>query len=237
MQDPTENPASEILAPSETPLSEPESSNPEPATASRKRQTKEERLHAMLDPATRFRLMHPGRAKLASSTDEHSESQRLYHGLSPAAKEKLAVSDDEIQDWTAGRKPQHFTIECADGEHPLTRIFRNEEAQLSRARDLEGKDVNVILVYGIIKPISKAIPGEARIVFLPNNTARRLDSKLTLINELETTVEIQEDGFLGPPELIVVSQRVEPDTKPNKSRRKPSVAAPDDDEFDDVADD
>jgi hypothetical protein len=176
---------------------------------------------SLLGPQTQFRLNNPGKVKLTVSEEEDFASQQLFQKVSPETAIKL-ITGPPPQDWPEGRHPQYFMVEDPDGEWSTLKMFRNEEGMLRRLRELDGQDVTVWLAYGIQIPFSKKVAGDVRTVFMPNDTARRLDPKFTRVDELDVAVTMQDDGYLGPDELQIVSHRPETDSpSPARRSRKP----------------
>lgn len=157
-----------------------------------------ERFLAALSPLAQSqqRPVEPGEELAVSPAFQHA-----VEALSPLARQAVdAAASVPPSAWPGGRKPLWLMVEAEEGEWANIKVFRTEDALLRRLRALEGKDVQAFAVYGIPIPFSRA---PHRIVFLPDGQARQLGVQITAVEVMETQVTLQEDGFLGPPELAV----------------------------------
>jgi hypothetical protein len=175
-----------------------------------------EQILSQFSPQTRFRLQQPGKTKLETANDD-SESRQLFRQLSPAAQ---AASRDD-QEWPIGRKPGHLLFEFPEGDAPTVRIFRSAEAMLHRMKANVGNDVHCYSVYGVLQYFSE---GPDWIIFLHDDTAFRFHPRVVQVDEQPGPLKIQEDGFLGGPELVLNSRVVTHESAPPPRRpRRPPV--------------
>lgn len=119
-------------------------------------------------------------------------------------------------------------VECRDGEYPLMRIFRRAEDLARHLGTLEGEDVAVWAYYGIAMPFTA---GPMRYLYLPDN-----QHALTVptyeggpVRKVRTDIlslAMQEDGFLGPPELAEIHGVTSLPDAVKKVKPKPSPDKP-----------
>ncbi len=188
-----------------------ESSSPPPSKEPLSKEAKWERFATSLSPAAQAALQ--GKVK-ADLEDEGRSEFRLYSAsLSPAARDAIKTASDVEPEWPAGRKPQYLLIEQEDGEFSTVKIFKNDLDMAQRVVHLDNTDTVVWAVYGILMPISKPM-GEGvhrhRFIFKPDDTAIKAGAVPVRVDALDAEVSVQDDGFLGPPEFLVVASRPQP---------------------------
>jgi hypothetical protein len=142
--------------------------------------------------------------------DEKEDFDRWRSGLSPQA-----------QQWTDGQteagesRPdeellegaRYGCVECPDGEFPVVRLFKTEEALARHVGGREGKDVSIVPFYGHFLRFSKGpqrymfSPGGEKLVLIPRDGIGPVRSCEADLVEFDW----QEDGFVGPPELADTS--------------------------------
>ncbi len=141
-----------------------------------------------------------------SLDDEADAFLRFVDALSPRAAAAMlggpapATYEKPIKD-----SNQRFgLVECVDGEWPVTRTYKKPETLGRRLCELEGKDAVVSAFYGIPLAITK---GPQRYLLLPGGTqaitipiVEGLPPNI-VDAELVRHLEIEADGFIGPPEL------------------------------------
>lgn len=169
----------------------------------------------------------------APSDPENEEFSDFCAGLSPAIQQQIEADvppPDKVEpDVNAAR---YCIIEGPDGEFPHLHGYSTPKACAERLRELEGKDTVVHVVYGIPLRITVGpqryllLPDGQQAIqvpMIPNGPAKLLDA--SLIEDME----IQEDGFLGPPELIDTPQ----EKRKPKNKKKAKRGKDDDDEEED----
>lgn len=95
-------------------------------------------------------------------------------------------------------------VEAPDGEMPSLRLFRTPEALAARVAELDGRDVAVWAFFGVPVPLTV---GPARHLLLPDGRAARVPAfpgdPPAVVDSAPPGAALQEDGFLGPPDLLV----------------------------------
>lgn len=155
------------------------------------------KLMGQLSPQTRCHL--EGSAT-AEKPGEDSDFQNFRADLSPATA-AIINSIGEVPDgWSESVvQPRHCLIICPDGGTPVLQQVINPLSLAARLQELDGDDVYAFPFFGIPCPISKE-PG--RVVLLPDDTALPFDAEHAPDLEDED-VDIQEDFYLGPEELVI----------------------------------
>lgn len=143
----------------------------------------------------------------AADGDDEAAYAALLASLSPVARQALGESaqarppaPEQEYDATLAR---YGLVECPDGEWGAMRIFKRVEGLASRVGQLEGEDVVVWAFFGLPVRLTK---GPQRYLLLPNGKAVMVPAyeggpTKVVDADLLDTLEIQEDGYLGPPEL------------------------------------
>lgn len=128
----------------------------------------------------------------------------------------------------AGGVPRYAVVECPDGEWAQLRTFKNYEGLARRLQQLEGTDTVVWCFYGVPLSITKGpqryleLPGGTQKVLIPmfaGGPCRLVDA------DLLGKLAVQEDGYIGPPELATAL--------PVEEKVKPTGGGDDDDDDDD----
>ena len=155
-----------------------------------------------LSPATQCQLDESATAAPADEEGGRPFDELRQH-LSPAARQTLDgnLPEDESE-LPEGRGLGFCMIECEEGEFPALRIFRTLNGLVERIRSQDGKDIVVWPFLGIPLPFSK---GPNRVLLLPSDKAITISETQTHVELREEDLEIQEDGFLGPPELSIAA--------------------------------
>jgi hypothetical protein len=176
-----------------------ESDQAEPATSPEEKiEARRENLLKGLSPATRAQLR--GKATLTKSSDE-----TLLDDLSPATRAALepgAMSDDVVA--AAEQDSGYHLLVCPEGDHPYRLDFETPEGLVQRMQRLDGEDIYVIPFYGHVFPFTQA---PDRLLLLPGGEAiaiREQQFRIPSLPEGLQDHEIEETGYLGPPELAVV---------------------------------
>jgi hypothetical protein len=106
-------------------------------------------------------------------------------------------------------------VEAPDGEWATMRLFKTPEGLAKRIASLEGQDVVVAAFFGLPLQVTRGtqryliLPGGQQAVMIPIYAGG--PCKLVPANVLDS-LEIQDDGFLGPPELantLLVSDKLD----------------------------
>jgi hypothetical protein len=94
-------------------------------------------------------------------------------------------------------------VECPDGQPPVVKLFPSVRRLAGHLAALEGQDVYVALFVGRPLSLTRA-PG--RWLVFPDGSGLRLPRGPSDVPEMEPELpeglELQDDGFLGPPELL-----------------------------------
>ncbi len=104
---------------------------------------------------------------------------------------------------------RYGVVESPDGEWPVTRLFKTPEGLATHLGRLEGSDTSVACFYGVPLPITKGpqryllLPDGANVVEIPLHTTA--DPRVVSADAIRTAA-IEENGFLGPPELATTRE-------------------------------
>lgn len=202
----------------------------------------------MLTPAARSAIQHKEPAKLPTPvehkvpTDENDQFAAFRSSLMPSTRERVdgLVSDERIEpvdiepDTNAAR---YCLVEGPDGEWSSVRVFKTPEGLARRIGSMEGQDMVVWAFFGIPLRITK---GPQRYLLLPDGqqaiTIPLYDGgPVQFVDaDLLSEREIQEDGFVGRPELAV--GRMPEPKMPSKKMAPGKVTKTKDDDDDDEED-
>lgn len=148
---------------------------------------------------------HGEKAAPAARTNEPgvAEFAGIRDMLNPALMSRIAAAADEPDDSPKPMSMRYGLVESHNGEWAYTRVFRSPEELADRVAALEGQDVVVQCFYGIPLPITK---GRQRYMAMPDGRMFRLpmfagDRGGIVDPAAIRDLEIEERGFLGPPEL------------------------------------
>lgn len=169
--------------------------------------------------------------------DERDDFEREFSSLSERTQRQfdddVAASTVEPIEPDVGAA-KYCTIESPDGEFGVLRGFKTPEEVAIHLGKLEGKDTTVHVVYGI--PM-RFTAGPQRYLMLPDGQQAIMiptypggPTKVVEANLLED-LEVQEDGFVGPPELVNTPEM--PEKEPKKKKGKKQAKYGPDDEDDD----
>lgn len=146
----------------------------------------------------------------AGETETNSDYQKFRNRLSPAARkacEDQSIDDDE-SDWPDEREPAYCLVICPDGEVPTLQTFHTPEELAERMRHYSDSDVYAFPFIGIPLPFTEA---PARVMFLPDDTAVAVNAEgsvaVAAADDSVKDVILQDDWFLGAPELHLVTAR------------------------------
>jgi hypothetical protein len=156
------------------------------------------------------------------SLEADSDYQTYLKSLSPDAQATLIdqVEFDDDDDWPEERKPAFCMVVCLDGEVPTLETFHTAEELAERMQGLVSEDAYVFPFLGIPLPFTEA---PTRVLFLPDDTAVAINAEgraaIDAAADHAEDILLQEDYFLGPPELRVILSR----TEPEKTAEEPSA--------------
>jgi len=115
------------------------------------------------------------------------------------------------------RGMRYGVVECFSGEFPVLKMFKTAERMATYLKTLEGRDVVVWCFYGQNLPITV---GPRRYVLMGDKTVSVPigDESPTVVDTDSVQVEIQDDGFMGPPELAQTPSKTQenPDDEEDK---------------------
>lgn len=116
---------------------------------------------------------------------------------------RVKVLDTESARW--------HVVETKDGEWPRLRMFRKPADLAAHLQRLEGQDVTVWCFYGLALQITK---GPQRYLRLPDGKFLQIPLYEngpceTVTEESLQSVEFEEAGYIGPPELAETSRAEE----------------------------
>lgn len=159
---------------------------------------------ARLTPAARAAIARRGAA--AGADPVNPDVDRLRARLSgPARRAVGELAGAQAPPEADPGKPRYGLVEAPDGEWATLRIFPTAEALARRLAALEGRDVVAVAFHGVPVPFTA---GPQRYLMLPDGaTALQVPSyqgglvRRVPRDLLADTVELAEDGYLGPPEL------------------------------------
>jgi hypothetical protein len=138
----------------------------------------------------------------------------------------------DVCDLPEAARPAFCMVECAEGQFPVLRLFSTLEGLVERMQSLEGRDVAVWPFWGVPLPFSQ---GPNRVLILPDDQAITIDKRQRVVDIDEDDIILQEDGFLGLPELSIAppSYVKEDEERAAAMQEAAANAAVDDDEDDD----
>jgi len=194
-----------------------------------------------LSPRARAALM-AGSTDLVKADDEAEEYAAWRARLSEGAREKLDESVPQVEkpELDANPNTYQFTlIEHFDGEYPVVRTFKSAELMALHIARLEGQNVTVTAFYGVVMRLTK---GPTRYLTMPDR-----ETALTVPHggfgpskrvelDLLGCLDVQEDGFLGDPELCEPATVVEKCEKQIRDVASRQAAGDEDDEDQDEDD-
>ena len=151
----------------------------------------------------------PLRPVTPCDTEEHDAYHRFRALLTAGAREWLdstVQEDGQLLAANTDVSVVHFgLVESPDGEWLTTRLFTTAEALAKRLGQLEGTDTVVQGFVGLPLHITKGpqryllIPGAEKAIMIPmyeGGPCRHVSA------DVLDGLELQDDGFLGPKELI-----------------------------------
>jgi hypothetical protein len=154
--------------------------------------------------------------------DEAYAYDALLNALSPEAREALEAAahrpEPRPEEEYDGSVARYGLVECPDGDWGAMRLFKRVEGLAARVGQLEGEDVVVWAFFGLPLRLTK---GPQRYLLLPNGKAIMVPmyegGPCKIVDAgLIDVLEVQEDGYLGPPELannkLVHNKLEEPET-------------------------
>lgn len=139
--------------------------------------------------------------------EEHDDYAAFFASLPPGAAEQVNGMADTAKD--AEPEPdvneaRYGIVECPDGEWAQIKLVRSVAALANRMSVLEGQDVVAWVFYGVPLQFTK---GPQRYLRLPDGRhALKLPMygngpyEVVDVAEMEK-IDLQEDGYLGPPQL------------------------------------
>lgn len=172
---------------------------------------KEEQPKVSSWDAWRSRLSGHTRAALDGKPKETDPATPYSEWLATLSEEARSLLSGVVEgdDEPLSNEPDFGTfryamVECTSGEYPLMRLFKTPEAITKHLGKLDGEDVAVWCFYGI--PMRFTV-GPQRYLHLPDGITsvsvpmyKGGPCKRTTTDLI--TADIQDDGFLGPPELL-----------------------------------
>ena len=176
-------------------------------------------------------------------TDQYHAFRKTLTGLATGQLDDIAGPDEADEAVEPNEKlARYCLIECPDGDWSMVRMFKTPDGLARRIGQLEGEDMVVWAMFGIPLRITK---GPQRYLLLPDGM-----TALTIpvvvggpVKEVEADLldqlELQDDGYLGPPELAqahTIAQEQKSSTAPAKGGKK-KTKQPEDDYTDDDDDD
>lgn len=176
---------------------------------------------ATLDPKTRndleaLRQGVSGKSSKILYTREAYEYDKLRAAMPPETQvqfDELAEQNSEPEPAQTADGFRYLLLECPDGEWSVIRSYASIEAVAKRMAQLEGTDTVVFPIWGVPLPFTKGLP---RYLVLPNGRqAIQIPYKhggpcQIVPADLLEELAIQQDGFLGPEELIDTATRATP---------------------------
>lgn len=140
------------------------------------------------------------------SGDEGGEAYERWLSLLPGVAARRLDGGATVEEAEAGGpdavEPRYGLCESEDGQLPVLRMFSTPEALARRLAELEGRDVVAWAFFG--RPLAFT-RGPIRHVELPDGSAIKVPFPPGAVPErveaLPAGAEVQDDGFLGPPEL------------------------------------
>ena len=141
-------------------------------------------------------------------TEDSDQFAKFRESLTPTTREyvdELVEIDDVKEDaGVEADAARYCLVEGPDGEWSSVRLFKTADGLARRIGMLSGQDMIVWAFYGIPLRLTK---GPQRYLFLPDQqTAIAIPmyqggpAKVVPVDLLSAS-ELQEDGFIGPPEL------------------------------------
>lgn len=126
-----------------------------------------------------------------------------FDDLSPAARQLASEINSQPLDLAPKDLPRlrYAAFVVADGELPKVHIFPGLSGLLTFMRRKEGEDVAVWPLWGEILPFSK---GPDRYLCLPGGKQAVMVDDAKIVESLEELeLEMEEEGYMGPPSLAV----------------------------------
>lgn len=161
----------------------------------------------------------PTESSQAEADEDKDAYFRFRMRLSPDAREALdgnvdtTQTPDEDVDASVAR---YAIVESPDGEWAMARLYKTPEALAKRVGQLDGSDTVVWCFFGLPIQLTRGpqryliLPGGNQAIAVP--LVPGAPCKLVPADLLES-LEIQEDGYLGPKELAntkLVLDKLEP---------------------------
>lgn len=156
-------------------------------------------------------------------SEEEMEFQSFHRAASQLGQQSLRRPTTPGEVFSQGLTPdsQHvvpgyWVVEQEEGENPTRKNFRNNVKALAEyLAKLKDKDVFVHIFYGVPLHFTKE---PNRTLLLLDNTAVQFQPIVRMLKGLTDAVEVQEDGFMGPPELqmlVPLTKKTDDDTRSN----------------------
>ena len=135
---------------------------------------------------------------------------QIFHDrLSASARGALEDQGGDKSDWPDERQPAYCLVICPDGSTPTVQTFYTSDELADFLKNVDGDDTYVFPFLGIPLPFTEA---PTRVLFLPDNTAVPINAegRVAIAHAGDADgVVIQDDYFMGAPELILKSARDE----------------------------
>lgn len=154
--------------------------------------------------------------------DDCSENYSVFRNcLSLEAKEALDKCNAElsIENEIDTSTAKFGIVECPDGEWGMMRLYKTVEGLAKRVGQLENTDIVIWCFFGLPIQLTMGLP---RYLLLPGGEKAvqiplvpEAPCKIVSVDSLKN-IEIQDDGFIGPPELAntkIVQSKLEANIK------------------------
>ena len=191
-----------------------------------------------LSPQARQQLLEP-KPPLPPIAEENFAFQQLLDGLSPSASAAMAAGKAPLAEPAESFPPpplvpRYCLVVVPDGERPTLRVAANLKALAHACNRLCNQDVHIFPFLGM--PI-RFTQGPQRLLVLPDHTLYAFYPQISDTVDVFSEVKIQDDWYIGEPDLTVESGYVHtPDGQRQPRSRPPAVEAEPEEEGEDPDD-
>lgn len=177
------------------------------------------------------------RRRLAASDSGYRSLTNVVSARARAALESAAAPDESGA--PAGYAPGYYAVFQDEGDWPVVRGY-GSLAQLQRSiAAADGNDTTCVPFYGVPLAFTRKVEkgdddpaGRPRVLILPDHSGVLLASPFSAMETLYPDYDVDENWFLGPPELSMVVAAGKGKSKGKKGKAADDAPGDEDDDED-----